>query len=200
MESETWPAEAVIGVLTTLAEPPELQVPFLLAGSEEDSFADVDIVTLLLEEFDAAREEVEGVVAESPASSAALDRVDQALRSPSLDGDLSSLRSSPEWRTVRLAAAEALRALRGDRLIPDAIPFPLIPVDLAALLEPAYGPVDHWPSIVLNQAEYDRMTNQWNRALPRDREGRTPSLVDMQRAIDTIYADYPEIRDALGRG
>jgi hypothetical protein len=187
-------AEVLTGVLVTLSEPASDQVAYLEGRSMEDDLTDLDVVQELLEELGDALEFAQEELAGSTQAAKAVSAVDSALRDPGLPEAAGALWTDAGWNRIRELAAHSLRVLRAEGLIADAIPFRLLPVQHASVLEPIYGAPDQWPAVVLTQAELDRFAAAWNKSLP---EGIPASAERVLAAARRVYARYPEILAAL---
>lgn len=62
------------------------------------------------------------------------------------------------------------------------------------------GNTDDWASIVVTRSEHQVFTNAWRQAIPYGAGTRTASRAQIEGAARQIYADYPEILQALGLG
>ena len=62
------------------------------------------------------------------------------------------------------------------------------------------GNVNDWPTIVLTRAEHRAFTNAWLDAIPRGIGTARATRGEIEDAARSIYADYPEILNALELG
>ncbi|MEZ5096454.1 MAG: hypothetical protein R2731_10235 [Nocardioides sp.] len=62
------------------------------------------------------------------------------------------------------------------------------------------GNTDDWATIVVTRSEHQVFTNMWRQAIPYGAGTRTASRAQIEGAARQIYADYPEILQALGLG
>jgi hypothetical protein len=62
------------------------------------------------------------------------------------------------------------------------------------------GGTNGWPAVVVTRAEHQEFTNAWRQAIPYGSGTRNATPAQVEGAAQQIYADYPEILQALGLG
>jgi hypothetical protein len=60
------------------------------------------------------------------------------------------------------------------------------------------GNPNDWASVVTTRAEHQAFTNAWREAIPYGAGTRAATRAQVESAAQSIYADYPEILNALG--
>jgi hypothetical protein len=191
-------ASVLLGPLTTLAESADEQMAYLAGRATLPDRSDLDVVQELFEEFSDAVELGGRAIVKSPGARAAIFAIDDALRGRTLGTGIADLATDAGWENIRELAESASAALRRDGLVPDEVAYRLLPTRFADILEPVYGPREEWLAIVLTQAELDWFTAAWEQQIPKEFGFRNVTVEIVQQAARSVYANFPEVLDALG--